>query len=77
MKINGDQRSGPIVHTVKSVCVRFEGVGKTTLLIKFYTGACPECYIPTVFDNWAKDVEIDGRLCQLGLYEWIILDFVL
>ena len=54
---------------IKSVCVGFEGVGKTTLLITFYTGACPEGYIPTVFDNWAKDVEIDGRLCQLGLYD--------
>jgi len=36
-------------------------VGKTCLLIVFSKDQFPEVYVPTVFENYVSDIEIDGK----------------
>ncbi len=35
--------------------------GKTCLLIVFSKDQFPEVYVPTVFENYVSDIEIDGK----------------
>ena len=44
-------------------------VGKTTLLIRYATGSYPGKYIPTVFENWVDNREVDGVIVQMGLWD--------
>ncbi len=39
----------------------FSIVGKTCLLIVFSKDQFPEVYVPTVFENYVSDIEIDGK----------------
>lgn len=42
------------------------GCGKTCLLIVFSKDEFPANYIPTVFDNFVSDIEVNGkRVCTL------------
>ncbi|GAK66918.1 small GTPase-binding protein [Moesziomyces antarcticus] len=43
--------------------------GKTCLLIVFSKGTFPEVYVPTVFENYVADVEVDGRHVELALWD--------
>ena len=52
--------------------------GKTCLLIVFSKGTFPEVslkvlnektYVPTVFENYVADVEVDGRRVELALWD--------
>ncbi|CCD24332.1 Rho family protein NDAI_0D00180 [Naumovozyma dairenensis CBS 421] len=43
--------------------------GKTCLLIVFSKGQFPEVYVPTVFENYVADVDIDGRHVELALWD--------
>lgn len=43
--------------------------GKTCLLIVFAKGKFPQVYVPTVFDNYVADVEVDGRRVELALWD--------
>ena len=54
---------------IKNVTVGYGGAGKTSLLITYTTGEFPSEYIPTIFDNYAVDGEIDGKKYQIGLWD--------
>ncbi|KAG9088438.1 GTP-binding protein Rho1, partial [Ceratobasidium sp. 370] len=43
--------------------------GKTCLFIVFAKGTFPTVYIPTVFENYVADVEVDGKYVELGLWD--------
>ncbi|XP_062381434.1 rho-related GTP-binding protein RhoA-A-like [Sardina pilchardus] len=42
---------------------------KTCLLTAFSKGQVPEVYIPTVFENYAADIEVDGKQVELALWD--------
>ena len=50
--------------------------GKTCLLIVFSKDEFPEVYVPTVFENYVADIEVDQRQVSLHLnrqiYAWEI-----
>jgi small GTP-binding protein len=50
----------------KLVIVGDGACGKTCLLIVFSKDQFPEVYVPTVFENYVADIEVDGK--QVGLY---------
>ena len=43
--------------------------GKTCLLITFSKDQFPEVYVPTVFENYVADVEVDGKHVELALWD--------
>jgi len=53
----------------KLVIVGDGACGKTCLLIVFSKGTFPEDYVPTVFENYVADVEVDGRRVELALWD--------
>lgn len=48
----------------KLVIVGDGACGKTCLLIVFSKDQFPEVYVPTVFENYVADIEVDGK--QVG-----------
>lgn len=50
----------------KLVIVGDGACGKTCLLIVFSKDQFPEVYVPTVFENYVADIEVDGK--QVMLY---------
>ncbi|EPY51745.1 rho family GTPase Rho5 [Schizosaccharomyces cryophilus OY26] len=53
----------------KLVIVGDGACGKTCLLIVFSKGTFPEVYVPTVFENYVADVDVDGRHIELALWD--------
>lgn len=57
----------------KLVIVGDGACGKTCLLIVFSKDQFPEVYVPTVFENYVADIEVDGKqvsgLAQMRLGE--------
>ncbi|KZF25751.1 hypothetical protein L228DRAFT_82998 [Xylona heveae TC161] len=53
----------------KLVIVGDGACGKTCLLIVFSKGTFPEVYVPTVFENYVADVEVDNRHVELALWD--------
>ncbi|KAL2912506.1 GTP-binding protein Rho1 [Polyrhizophydium stewartii] len=53
----------------KLVIVGDGACGKTCLLIVFSKGTFPEAYVPTVFENYVADVEVDNRRVELALWD--------
>lgn len=52
----------------KLVIVGDGACGKTCLLIVFSKDQFPEVYVPTVFENYVADIEVDGKQVRwLGL----------
>ena len=43
--------------------------GKTCLLIVFSKDEFPEEYVPTVFETYVADIEVDGRPVELALWD--------
>jgi len=50
----------------KLVIVGDGACGKTCLLIVFSKDQFPEVYVPTVFENYVADIEVDGK--QVSFY---------
>jgi Ras family protein A len=53
----------------KLVIVGDGACGKTCLLIVFSRGEFPDVYVPTVFENYVADVEVDGKKVELALWD--------
>jgi len=53
----------------KLVVVGDGGCGKTCLLIVYAENRFPEAYIPTVFENYVTQVDYEGRLIELALWD--------
>lgn len=50
----------------KLVIVGDGACGKTCLLIVFSKDQFPEVYVPTVFENYIADIEVDGKQVKSG-----------
>jgi len=55
------------VQRIKLVVVGDGACGKTCLLIVFSKDNFPEVYVPTVFENYVADQQVDGKLIELAL----------
>ena len=55
--------SGSVMAAIrkKLVIVGDGACGKTCLLIVFSKDQFPEVYVPTVFENYVADIEVDGK----------------
>lgn len=53
----------------KIVIVGMGACGKTCTLITFSKGIFPEVYVPTVFENYVADVEVDHKHLELALWD--------
>ncbi|KAG1439405.1 hypothetical protein G6F56_012310 [Rhizopus delemar] len=53
----------------KLVIVGDGACGKTCLLFVFSKGTFPELYVPTVFENYVADVDVDGKRVELALWD--------
>lgn len=51
------------------VIIDFLFLGKTCLLIVFSKDQFPEVYVPTVFENYVSDIEVDGKQVELALWD--------
>jgi len=57
------------IFRAKLVVVGDGAVGKTCLLISFATDKFPEEYVPTVFENYTADMELNGKSIYLHLWD--------
>lgn len=57
------------MDTIKCVVVGDGAVGKTCMLISYASNKFPLEYVPTVFDNYAVNICIQGEPYQLGLFD--------
>lgn len=53
----------------KLVIVGDGACGKTCLLIVFSKDQFPEVYVPTVFENYVADIDVDGKRVELALWD--------
>ncbi|XP_027709211.1 transforming protein RhoA-like isoform X1 [Vombatus ursinus] len=53
----------------KLVIVGDDECGKTCLLIVFSKDQFPDFYVPTVFENYVADIEVDGKQVELALWD--------
>lgn len=53
----------------KLVIVGDGACGKTCLLIVFSKDQFPDVYVPTVFENYVADIEVDNKQVELALWD--------
>lgn len=53
----------------KLVIVGDGACGKTCLLIVFSKDQFPEIYVPTVFENYVADIDVDNKQVELALWD--------
>jgi len=58
-----------IIHRRKLVIVGDGACGKTSLLFVFTKDEMPPDYVPTVFDNYVADMELDNKQVELALFD--------
>ncbi|XP_068249489.1 ras-like GTP-binding protein RhoL [Palaemon carinicauda] len=56
-------------RVLKIVTVGDGAVGKTSLLVTYTQGAFDQQYTPTVFENYAGDVEVNGKKYNITLWD--------
>lgn len=56
----------------KLVIVGDGACGKTCLLIVFSKDQFPEVYVPTVFENYVADIEVDGKQVHIHTFRLFI-----
>jgi len=57
------------MDSMKVTVVGDGAVGKTCLLLTYTTGSCPGEYVPTIFDNYAASLMVDGKLGSLSIWD--------
>ena len=57
------------MNTIKCVTVGDGAVGKTCLLMSYAANQFPREYVPTVFDNYAVNLNIGKEVFRLGLFD--------
>jgi len=57
------------MQSIKVVVVGDGAVGKTTFLFSFAMDCVPSEYVPTTFDNYSAQYELEGRSIALGLWD--------
>lgn len=59
----------------KLVIVGDGACGKTCLLIVFSKDQFPDVYVPTVFENYVADIEVDGK--QVGSTTYLYINNII
>ena len=59
------------VIRLKMVAVGFDGAGKTSMYHTFAKKKFPAKYIPTVFEGYVHDFEIDGKEVDLAFWDTV------
>lgn len=64
-------RQNDYIHSLrmKTVVVGDKSCGKTCLYNRFAKGFFPTSYIPSVFEHYVADLEVDGRKVKLALWD--------
>ena len=62
-------RQEPQPLRLKTVAVGHGAAGKTCMFIRYATGQFPEEYVPTVYENYVADNELDGQTVGLALWD--------
>lgn len=60
----------------KLVIVGDGACGKTCLLIVFSKDQFPEVYVPTVFENYVADIEVDSKQVIVLFFLWLSNVFI-
>ncbi|KAK6473855.1 transforming protein RhoA [Huso huso] len=66
---NCNTTTGMAAIRKKLVIVGDGACGKTCLLIVFSKDQFPEVYVPTVFENYVADIEVDSKQVELALWD--------